>query len=104
MSCFESQEFAKGDPFDLTNIDLVYKGMIHDLKGKVYGKGIMAMALRDFQTWAIQLHKILKSPDGQQHKVWVVPAKLSSIRFFNYLQSVEGEFSGAQQDKEGLLT
>lgn len=44
---------------------------------------------------------MLNSSDGQQHEIWLVPAKLNSIRFINDPQSTEGETSEAARAAGG---
>lgn len=68
----------------------------------MYGKGIMAIATRAFQTWALQLHRMLNGSDGQEHKVWLVPSKFNSMTFINDPRSVEGEvYGGASAAGDG---
>lgn len=66
----------------------------------------MPVALRDVSIWAIQLHQILKSSDGQQQKAWLVSAKCNSMRFMNDIRMLRAKFLElpAQQGKNVLLT
>lgn len=58
-------------------------------------EGIKTVGPRDFQTCVIQVHQMLKRSDEQQHMVWLVQSKFSSMRFINDRQSVEGDVSGS---------